>query len=215
MKISNLEQINKDSISNIIFDWGGVITELDFKSSDRMFNKLGVKSFSSQFSISYQAGFLIDFELGKISPQTFREEMRKLLHHEFSDHQIDEAWNAVIGDTPVERIQLLMHLGEKYNLFLLSNTNKIHTDHFNQKLHRELGTNHSALFEKVYYSYSIGIRKPDVLFFTHVLANSKLHPQHTLFIDDTEMHVDAAARSGIYALHLHPGQDIVELFKDW
>ncbi len=211
MKISNLEQINKDSISNIIFDWGGVITELDFKAADKMFNKLGLESFSK----SYQMSFSIDFELGKISPQTFRGEIRKLLRGEFSDHQIDEAWNAIIGETPVERIQLLMHLGEKYNLYLLSNTNKIHTDYFNQKLRRELGTDHSALFEKVYYSHTIGIRKPDILFFSHVLTDSKLKAQHTLFIDDTEMHVYAAAQSGIYALHLNSGQDIVELFKDW
>ncbi len=215
MKISNPEQINRDSISNIIFDWGGVITDLDFEAIDRMFNELGLKNFKNYFSKSHQIGFLVDFELGKISPEELRNEMRKYLNNDASAAKIDAAWNAVIGETPYKRIELLKHLGEKYNLYLLSNTNKIHTDYFNQKSLKELNANYASLFKKVYYSFDVGLRKPDINFFKLVIADSNLIPEQTLFVDDTEIHVDAAASSGMKAFHLDSGLDIVELFKDW
>ncbi|MGD2034738.1 MAG: HAD family phosphatase [Bacteroidales bacterium] len=215
MKISNLGQINKDSISNIIFDWGGVITELDFEATARMFQDLGLENFGQYFSKSHQTEFLTDFETGKIIPEEFRNTISKYLSPGTTIREIDAAWNSVIGETPAERIDLLKRLGKKYNLYLLSNTNKIHTDTHNQNLRDTFGTDHHSLFKKVYYSNITGMRKPDVRFFRHVLADSNLEPERTLYIDDTEIHIHAASETGINAFHLDSGMDIISLFKNW
>ncbi len=215
MKISDLKQINKKSISNIMFDWGGVITELDFALPEKKFKKIGLKDFLSYFSLSHATNFFIDFEIGKISPEEFRDEIRKRLKNETSDKKIDEAWNSILGVTPEKRIKVLQNLKKKYNLYLLSNTNKIHVDYYNKRLQEEYGLDHYVLFRKVYYSHDLGTRKPDPEFFKSMLADSQIEPKNTLFIDDLEANINVAASLGINAFHLSSALDIADLFKDW
>ncbi|MBN1599053.1 MAG: HAD family phosphatase [Bacteroidales bacterium] len=215
MKISLPENIDHNSFTNIIFDWGGVITELDFEITNKMFSNLGLRYFKSFFSKAHQIDILMDFELGKVTPEEFRNEMKRHVEKETSFNEINNAWNSVLRETPVTRIKLLKRLKINYNLYLLSNTNKIHTDFYNDKLRKEYGDDHNSLFIKAYYSYHIGFRKPDIRIFKHVIADSNLDPDKTIFIDDTEMHVDAAVKAGLHAFHLFDGLDIVQLFKDW
>lgn len=216
MKISDSKKLTSKGIKNIIFDWGGVITNLDFGAVNNAFLKLGIVDFVKLFSKEYQNKFLVDFEIAQITPEEFRSEIRNLSQQRLSDSEIDEAWNSVLRDTPAERVSTLKGLAKKYNLFLLSNTNSIHVNFYNQKLLDEQETNHSMLFKKVYYSHLVKIRKPDTRIFEHVLTNEKILAEETLFIDDTEMHVDAAASIGINAFHLNIEKiDIVKLFKDW
>ena len=215
MKISDLKQINKKSISNILFDWGGVITELDFALPEKKFKEIGLKDFFNHFSISHQTNLFMDLEIGKISPEKFRDEIRKQLKDETSDKKIDEAWNSILGITPGRRIKVLQDLRKKYNLYLLSNTNKIHVEYYNKRLQEEYGFDHYVLFTKVYYSHDLGSRKPDPEFFRSMLADSKIEPKNTLFIDDLEANINVAASLGINAFHLSSTLDIADLFKDW
>ena len=215
MKISDLKQINRKSISNIIFDWGGVITELEFATAEKKFNEIGLENIISYFTKNQKTNFLLDMETGRITPEEFRIEIRKHLPNETSDEEIDDAWNSVLGDTPANRIATLKKLGTKYNLYLLSNTNKIHVDYFNKKLRQEQGVDHYTLFKKVYYSHDLGARKPDAEFFRAMLADSRVDLQSTLFIDDLEANIDAAASLGIMAFHLTPSLDIADLFNEW
>ena len=48
-------------------------------------------------------------------------------------------------------------------------------------------------FEAFYLSHEIGMRKPDPEIFSFVLENNGLKPGETLFIDDTEEHIESAA----------------------
>ena len=215
MKTSDPKKLRKDDIKNIIFDWGGVITNLDFEIIDKAFQDLGINNVVKMFSNDKNNSLPLDFEMGKVSPENFRNEIRKLSKKELSDTDIDAAWNSLLRETPTERIKILKKLGKNYRIFLLSNTNIVHANYYNKKLQKDHQTDHSILFEKAYYSHEIGIRKPNVEIFQFVLNEQGLKPEETLFIDDTEMHVDAAAKAGIIAFHLNSGLDIVSLFKDW
>lgn len=215
MKITNLNIIDPASITNIIFDWGGVITELDFEGMNTAFSELGISDFHAYFSKHGLKDFFRKFELGQISPETFRAEIGKLCEKGTTAAQIDKAWNTILSITPSSRIDILKQLKEKYNLYLLSNTNEIHTKYYNAKLLQECNTNHFKLFRKVYYSNELGLRKPGVDIFRYILKDSELVPEECLFIDDTELNIDPAAELGIRSYHLGAGSDIAELFKDW
>ena len=113
-----------------------------------------------------------------------------------------------------KRIELLRQLHANYKLFLLSNTNEIHVN----KIHEDLKTFHNlpsfqTLFDQVYYSYDVGLRKPDPAIFEMVLNENELDPAETLFIDDTQMHIDAAAKLGIQTHFLTNDQQVVDVFK--
>jgi putative hydrolase of the HAD superfamily len=133
-----------------------------------------------------------------------------------SDASIDKAWNALLLDIPPERIRLLEQLRNHYRIFLLSNSNKIHYDQYVSDFRATFGYNDfDALFEKAWFSFNIGLKKPHRVIFDYVAEHSNLVPAETLFIDDTLMHVQGAAEAGLHAHHLRisEGESILKMFK--
>ena len=100
-------------------------------------------------------------------------------------------------------IELLLKLRQSYRLFLLSNTNAIHELSYNRLLNETQGIeNLDRIFEKVYYSHRLGLRKPNPEIFKYVLKDSNLEPEESLYVDDTLEHVESAKALGIRAYHL-------------
>lgn len=190
-------------IKNIVFDLGGVIINLDMLATHNAFIALGVADFDSIYSQANQSGIFDGFDKGKISPEEFRNELRKHIPRDVSDPEIDAAWDAMLLDVPKEKLDLLTQLGKKYRLFLLSNTNVIHVKNFSAALQRVYGTpDFSPYFEKWYYSCNIGMRKPDAEIFEFVLNDNNLKAEETLFIDDSIQHIRGAGKLGIQTLFL-------------
>ena len=78
----------------------------------------------------------------------------------------------------------------------------------------EIASKIKCVFEKVYYSFEMGMRKPDTEIFNHLLKKHDLSPKRTLFIDDKKENTDAAASLGIQVWNLQVGQeDVVDLFE--
>lgn len=215
MKISHPEQINLNSIKNIIFDWGGVIMNLDLDSTYHAFSELGLADLKAEYSMAAQDAVFENWEQGKIDAQEFREAIQSKLSKPTSFEQIDSAWNAMLKETPEQRIDLLRELRKSHRLFLLSNTNQIHADYYNAYFEKENGFEFASLFEKVYYSHEVGLRKPNAEIFEYVLKDAGLKDEETLFIDDTEVHVNAASKLGIRAFHLKAPLTTEQLFIQW
>jgi putative hydrolase of the HAD superfamily len=215
MKISNLKDIDPDSITNIVFDWGGVIVNIDYYATITAFRKLGLEDFKSFYSQKTQNDFFIRFEIGKVTTDQFRDYIRKELNQNLTNDEINDAWCAMILDIPKSRIETLLRLKSKYRILLLSNTNQLHEEQILPRLKKELGFDFLSLFDRYYLSHHIGMRKPNADIYEHVLADAGIEKSGTLFIDDTEINIDTAASLGIKACYLQPDSDIVELFQDW
>jgi putative hydrolase of the HAD superfamily len=216
-KISNRNSqiVNPKSIKNIIFDFGGVICNIDVKLTEKAFMDLGLKKFDTGRSISDSAGLFEDIETGATSSQHFRDELKKFFVTPVTDDQIDGAWNALLLDIPEPRIRLLEEVRKHYRIFLLSNTNEIHYLCYLERFRKQFGyADFDALFEKAWFSYRIGLKKPSLEIFRYVLEHSHLDPSETLFIDDTLKHVEGARNAGIHAYHLaiDTGEQITDLF---
>jgi FMN phosphatase YigB (HAD superfamily) len=190
-------------IDAIIFDLGGVILNIDYQLPVEAFKALGIEDFSKHFSQAAQSALLDEYETGRISSDAFIEEVSKFVKPHTTEDQIRSAWNSILLDLPEKRLFCLEKVADSHRIFLLSNTNEIHIEAFNQYL---LNT-HSLpslepFFEKLYLSYEVGLRKPDRLIFEHVLADAGLKPESTLFIDDSIQHIHSAAALGINTHHL-------------
>lgn len=201
------------SIKNIIFDFGGVILNIDYKLTENAFAKLGLNGFDKIYCLETQKDFFDVFEKGLISPMDFRKEVRKSINKAVTDSQIDASWNSMLLDVPEDRIQLLSKL-KKYNrLFLLSNTNAIHfsaySSYLQSKFNRDI---FSDLFEKAYFSCRINMRKPDAEIFELVLTENNLRKKETLFIDDSIQNIEGAKRVGLNVILLEKGKTILDLF---
>jgi putative hydrolase of the HAD superfamily len=202
-------------IKNIIFDFGGVICNIDVNLTKQSITALGLKKFDTGNSITSSTGLFEALETGAIPPERFREEIRPYFEHPVTDEQLDAAWNALLLDIPEPRIRMLEALRKNYRIFLLSNSNQIHYDHYVTTFRNQFGyADFDTLFEKAWFSFRIGMKKPSPDIFRHVLNHSRLEPAETLFIDDTLVHVQGAESLGIRGFHLEieRGMQITDLF---
>lgn len=204
--------MQKESIKNIIFDLGNVIINIDPDRSVKEMQKLGFDNFDKSYSLLSQSNLFDNLEKGLIAPENFYTEINAQLNSKVSEEQIAKAWGAMLLDFPKERIELIQNLSKKYRVFLLSNTNEIHFNQYNADFISQFGFGLTELFEKAYYSFELGMRKPDADIFEHALTDSDLNPFETLFIDDLFQNIDVAGRMGINTIWLdvEKGEDILQ-----
>jgi len=201
-------------IKNIIFDLGGVILNIDYQATNKAFTDLGVTDFHSLFSQFKGNKLFDDLETGKVSNEEFLTEMQKHTPAGTTEQQIIDAWNAMLLDFPLRRLQILQQLRQHYSLYLLSNTNAIHMAAFNKILEESRGIpSLAAFFDKAYYSHLIGYRKPDKKSYQLVLDENGLKPEETLFIDDTLPNIEGATAVGVQTIHLLAPRTITDIFK--
>jgi HAD superfamily hydrolase (TIGR01509 family) len=203
------------NIQHLIFDFGGVIINIDYALTQKAFMDLGLENFDDLYSKSKQDGLFDILETGHLSPAGFREKIRQLSGRDLSDSSIDNAWNAMLLDIPFERVALLEKLKRQHSIYLLSNTNEIHIEEFLKQIDRQHGLEpFHALFHKIYFSSRVGMRKPNREIFELVLDENELDPAETLFIDDSIQHIEGARKIGLQTLHLDKGQTINGIFSD-
>jgi len=204
----------QSSIRHVIFDFGGVLINLRYELTNQAFKALGF-DIDTHFTSLQQSNLFNEYEKGKVSSTFFYKELRKLGGSHLTDEQLAGAWNAMILDLPMERVEMLKQLKKKYNLYLLSNTNQTHYEAFTPYLGQLLGTGEwESLFNKVYYSHQIGLRKPDRDIYEYVIADAALQPQHCLYLDDLEKNLMAPAAMGMQTI-LVKEQSVTELLKEF
>lgn len=200
-------------IKNIIFDLGGVIVNIDYLLTLSAFKALGLKDVEKIYTQFSQLPWFDKYDTGGISSDDFISEFSRLLKPETTREQIVHAWNVMLLDFPQERAELLLKLKGRYRTFLLSNTNELHIDYYFQHLSEKYGYDEmKSFFEKDYYSYRIGMRKPNKEIFEYVLRENDLKASETLFIDDTIQHVEGARAAGLRAYHLVSPETILDIF---
>jgi putative hydrolase of the HAD superfamily len=194
-------------INAIIFDFGDIFINLDKPATISGLQKLGMKEWNNELD-----QLNLSFEVGAISSEDFIGGFQKQLPNA-SKEDILKAWNAVLADFPFYRLEFLQGLSKKYRLFLLSNTDSIHINTFEEKSGISFYKDFYACFEKVYFSFDIGMRKPDPKIYQFVLEQNNLVAENTLFVDDKTENTDSAAALGIKVWNLQIGkEDVVDLF---
>ena len=194
-------------INTIIFDFGDIFINLDKQATIDALKKLGLQEWNEDLDQLNQS-----FEKGQISRDNFLLGIQKHIPNA-SIEEIKKAWNAILLDFPLYRLEFLQMLSKKYRLFLLSNTDAIHIDKFEHRSGISFYSDFYQCFEKVYFSFEIEMRKPDLNIYNYVLNKHDLQAKRTLFIDDKKENTDAALSLGINVWNLQVGQeDVVDLF---
>ena len=141
-------------INAIIFDFGDIFVNLNKQAEIDEFKKLGLDGPNEELIQLNDS-----FERGKISELEFIQGFQKYIPNA-DVHDIRKAWNSIIGEFPLYRLEFLQMLAGKYRLFLLTNTDAIHISRFEHMVGISFFSDFYQCFEKVYYSYEMGMRKP-------------------------------------------------------
>lgn len=189
---------DKSTVKNIVFDFGGVLLDLDVnRTYDALKQVMGFEGDAHQIYHNHQEIFDA-FEMGHTIVENFLWKLQNKSKRVPPVDKLIAAWNAMLLGWNPTKLQLLEELKPRYRTFLLSNTNEIHLEW----VRRDLKNNHqitdfdTRFFEKTYYSHHMGKRKPNADIFEYVIADAKLNPAETLFIDDNAHNIETADKLG-------------------
>lgn len=203
------------SIKNLIFDLGGVILDLSVERTLQSFADIsGLKKERVKELFISSKGFL-DYEKGEIGDEEFRSFVRELYSVQVDDKALDVSWNAMLLGIPQHKLDLLISLKAKFNVYLLSNTNNIHLNYINDQIMTPVFGEPSLdrYFHKAYYSHYMKKRKPDANIYEQVLDENNLKPHETLFLDDNADNIAGANALGIRTVHVVTPDHIITYFN--
>ena len=186
--------------SSIFWDFGGVITSSPFEA----FNKFEIKNnLPENFlrkvnSTNPQSNAWALLEQSKISQMEFNE----LFFQESSDlgYGVDglEVLNLLEGDLRLGMVEIIKTLKKKgftqaclTNNFIPDNDNQPDMIDLNKK------TEIFNLFDFIFESKEIGLRKPDQAFYDYVLEKVDTSPEKIIFLDDLGINLKPAKAMGI------------------
>ena len=203
------------SIRNVIFDFGGVLFEIDYELPAKAFEELGFPGFRNFYTQAAQNPMFDLLETGKVSNEEFLAFLKDMVPSATRE-QVLHAWNVILLHIMPEEVDVVKSVKRAgYRTFLLSNTNAIHVEEFEKMIASRMDIDDfKSAFELIYYSNELGLKKPYPETFLHVCALNQLDPKETLFIDDSLQHVLGAQQAGLQAYHLKPGERISRLMTE-
>ena len=177
----------------IIFDLGNVLIDFDHTIAARKISSLTTRTPKEIFNLFFDSELTGLFEEGKISPQGFHSEVKKILNLELNYVDFLPIWNEIFFFTPENRsvYNLAKALKNHYKIALLSNINILHFEY--------LKNNFSVFdaFDHIIASFEVGFKKPHPFIYQKALGILGVLPQAVLYTDDRAELVEKASELGI------------------
>ena len=110
-------------IKNIVFDFGGVIVDIDRDKAVQAFIKLGLADADTRLDKYHQTGIFQELEEGKLSADEFRKQLGDLCGRELTMEETKQAWLGFFNEVDLRKLDYILGLRKSYHVYLLSNTN--------------------------------------------------------------------------------------------
>ena len=209
--MSNIVTIK--GIKNLLFDQGGVIVDIERDRCLDELRNLGMKSPEKLVGLYKQDGPFFALENGDIDIDQFHDALRPLMPQGVTNEQIDHAFSSFIVGIPLHRLQALRELRKRYKTYILSNTNPLMFEGVIAQSFAQEGLDVNAYFDGVTVSYIAHSNKPDRKIFDYAVDTMGIVPEETLFFDDGQENLDAAARLGFKTALVEPGCEFMDIIN--
>jgi putative hydrolase of the HAD superfamily len=178
-----------------IFDMGNVVLDhVDVLPA--VSDELGtsVHEFSA-FYAKYVDGLMV----GNISPERFWQDYGLYSGRKIENDYLETCFSPVENREMIELLTALRKAGHR----VVCGTNT-YASHYRYMMSHGMFDH----FDAVYASHIIGIAKPDVEFYRHILRQERAQAEKTFFTDDLAENVHAASSIGLHA-SLFTGKDSI------
>ena len=202
-------------IKDIVFDFGGVLIEIDTQKAIGRFKELGLTNAEEYLNSYKQSGAFFSLENGDITAEQFVEELSQLCNREVSYDEAKWAWLGFVVKVQTEFLESLQQLRSKYRLSILSNTNPFLQSWARSSEFTPQGKSLDDYFDRLFLSYLMNCSKPNKDIYSKMLADGNMNPQEVLFIDDGAKNIEAARQAGINVLQVRNGEDWRETLNDY
>ena len=194
-------------ITHVVFDFGDV---LNFFQQTPEEKNILANTANLEYDVFFDRYYFHrkDYDLGKLTPENYWQKvlespsLEKIQKMRELDIQVSRRLNT--------KVWLWLGKLQQYDmtLTLLSN------------MPQELANYHQENsikdnFHHVFFSYDIGMVKPDAEIYEFVIKHTQQMPEETFFIDDSLHNVESARKVGWYAFHYQNLEDLSEYVKQY
>ena len=194
-------------IKDIVFDFGGVLIDIDTDNAIKHFGNLGIENPQEYLNSYKQAGAFYALENGDITADEFVEELSVLCKRPIDYNQAKEAWLSFVVKVNVEYLEYLQQLRQRYRLSVLSNTNPFLQGWARSSEFTPSGKKLDDYFDTLFLSYKMNCSKPGEEIYRKMLLEGRMNPSETLFFDDGAKNIETARRMGINVMQVNNGED--------
>jgi len=180
------------NIRTFIFDLGNVLFKADMSKVIEHWTNLSSLSVQKINSCILDHKIHFQFERGQVTPEDFIKHVQNVLDIPVSYRELVTDWNSIYGDVIQKNYRSILDCRQFGKVIAFTNTNEIHLPIWMQKYHEQL-----SIFDKIYSSCEIGLRKPDAESFQYILEDLEVQPAETIFFDDRVENIEAANKLGI------------------
>jgi putative hydrolase of the HAD superfamily len=192
-----------EPVEALLFDFGGVTTEIDFGRVVRRWSELAGRDLEPLWRAYKPGDVYWRHERGLASDEEFFGSLRDTFGVKLSDKQFLDGWNAIfIGVFPEIEAQLKA-AAAKMPIYAFTNTNTAHERYWSVAYKDML-----SHFRKIYVSSTIGLRKPDADAFAYVVEDIGVKASRILFFDDSAANIEGARAAGLQTVHVRDNRDV-------
>jgi len=195
---NRLLQATDSSIDAVVFDWGGVLTELPSIVIPQVMSEIGVKPLDPKDRTNEGLTAFHRLERGEMTLVEYLGYARR------SNPGSERLWDPNdehfvfrrLGQrrVVVESVQTLRRAG--YRTALLSNNVDEYWDGVLETL------DVAALFDVVINSAHVGYRKPEIEIYEMLLAQLDVPAERSVFLDDNSENIAGAVAAGMQVVHV-------------
>jgi glucose-1-phosphatase len=194
---------NLARIRALLFDLGGVVFQIDFGRAigiwaERASSDPAYLRTRFAFDSAYEA-----HERGELDASSYSGALRLSLGVTLSDADLRAGWNNIYLDPVPGMAAILRTACSRYPLYAFTNSNPTHQRVWSVRFASEL-----AVFQTVFVSSEVGLRKPDPEAFTAVANRVGFDPSAFLFLDDSVENIEGARMEGMSAVLVESPADI-------
>lgn len=188
----------------IIFDFGGVLLDLDISKTEEAMSKLLKTRIGIPYPEEYKK-ITLALEKGQMLPEAFIHAIQSMCDPIPQGKEVVDAWNAMLCGWQKNKFSLLDRLKKNYKIYLLSNTNQIHLDFVLYELKHVYNIDNfeNRFFDQCFYSHKMNAWKPEKDIYHQVEEYIGLDHEEFIFIDDNTNNITSAKELGWQA-YLHP-----------
>lgn len=200
----------RNNIKALIFDLGNVIVNLNMR---KFYKKILPKSDNKQINIYKDLWEPIEkLDKGLFSKEEFYQEAKKRFQfQDVGNEEFFNMFNSIFDSLNYKLLDFIKKLKQDkmYKVFALSNTNPLHVEFLAKNI-----IDFRDYFKQVFYSYEIGMIKPDPKIFLHVLEHINYKPSECIFIDDNRKNVKVAEQIGMIGIQFRNETKFLEEIND-
>lgn len=180
-------------IAAITFDLGNVLVKVDHLRFCRRLAALAALSPQEVYAQVFESSLEPGYDTGHLTSREFYQRVTAHFGVALPYPRFAALW-CDIFDPMDYMAEMVQHLGSRFPLFLLSNTNCLHFDYIQARFAALLRS-----FRGFVLSYQVGSRKPEPVIYQALIRQVGRPPAEILFLDDKESFVEAARAQGLAA----------------